>query len=659
MKLLLPKFLIFISVIILVYYIGWSELVFPERLGYLNIGDYIKTATIVDVLHFSASHLLLLFCVFLFCISVSRSFRVPARIRLYIFISILLIWLYNIFADNLKHYPELETSLISYNLNAQVLHVTTSALLFSLAMVAIILRLRQSRKMSALLLMVAITLHFSPLFNRLDHRLETPVASLSENKHIWIIGIDSVSHDQLFKNRGQLPAINALLSYGTSYVEAYTPLARTYPAWNSILTGRYPFESGARFNLTEFPGDSVKDNLVRDLSSIGYTTVYAQDERRFNNINQEYGFDEVVGPSAGFSDFILPQFKDNPISAYYLRSFFGADLFPSLHSNRVASIVYSPDLFTSHIQTTIEQYKDTPTFLAVHHCLAHFPYTWRDSPEIGTSEIDLHKQALEKVDWQIQQLIETAKSTGIYDSLYIVFLSDHGEGLGDDPRTWFTNSDSATERFFRGRRGHGNSLAAVDQNHIFLHISTPHDRQSQSYATIKKVASLIDIRPTVMDYLGSDITYDGFGMSLHAPESIPLDRRIYMETGVKLALPQVNQSEASILQDNKDLTDFYATGDDGFLRIKPEFYESQLQIKQYGYISQNEITIFDPQLFDKNLITLNRVTGGHHISSINKRPAVAHNLCPLQNSLCNIEIADNNVTNLPASEDMQSGSKSL
>lgn len=127
-------------------------------------------------------------------------------------------------------------------------------------------------------------------------------------RNVIIIGVDSLSAATFAAARQYLPNMSQLLDHAITYERAYTPLGRTFPAWMSILSGASPAEHGAVFNLRNM--DHVeRSNLVsHHLRSSGYRTVFAIDERRFSNIDESFGFDQVVGPKVGALDFVLQRF---------------------------------------------------------------------------------------------------------------------------------------------------------------------------------------------------------------------------------------------------------------------------------------------------------------------------------------------------------------
>jgi len=76
-------------------------------------------------------------------------------------------------------------------------------------------------------------------------------AATATHPNIIIIGVDSLRPDFLgyFGDNQRTPAMDQFLNQAAVFSEALTPLARTYPAWVSILTGMYPKKDSLRFNL--------------------------------------------------------------------------------------------------------------------------------------------------------------------------------------------------------------------------------------------------------------------------------------------------------------------------------------------------------------------------------------------------------------------------
>src|SRR6185312_14377268 len=82
--------------------------------------------------------------------------------------------------------------------------------------------------------------------------------------HVIIIGIDSLRYDVASEKgpQSQAPNVRGFLDGAVSFSDAMTPLARTFPAWVSILTGRAPHTTGAIVNL-------LPRNLVHTGDTLG------------------------------------------------------------------------------------------------------------------------------------------------------------------------------------------------------------------------------------------------------------------------------------------------------------------------------------------------------------------------------------------------------
>ena len=64
------------------------------------------------------------------------------------------------------------------------------------------------------------------------------------------------------------------------------------------------------------------------LKQAGYHTVYSTDEVRFANIDESYGFDQVITPRIGASDFLIGTYNELPLASLVINTRFGKWLFP-------------------------------------------------------------------------------------------------------------------------------------------------------------------------------------------------------------------------------------------------------------------------------------------------------------------------------------------
>lgn len=582
---------------------------------------------ISQLLLFAGSHLLILLATLTLCLSVAHAARhlnkqlyTPAALTCFILL------VYSLLGFALQHYPWLELAIISDSLSATSPYQQIGTIAFlslsGLLLFSFLYNLKSSRKIAASQLL-AILFFVTPLTSiHLPQALESHAAGVTTAKadtqrqqpDIIMVGLDSVSLYQARENADQVPFIASLLQRGITYEQAFTPLGRTFGAWNSILSGRYPKHHGARFNLTEFRPKQIQQMLPTDLKELGYYNIYTQDERRFNNINEEYGFDTTVGPAVGAIDFIIPLFADHLFTAYFTNSDIGKWLLPSLYNNRASSITYDPAVFTKSIlQETEASPENKPLFMASHFCLAHFPYRWRtfatDSVNGNREEVPLYRQSLKALDQQIENLFRGLHQQGRLNNAIVILLSDHGEGLGVEPPLWVDWPkellvNSPLGEFSQILRGHGNSLLSRDQNSVILNIFQT--RKNLTTRTIQSPVSLIDIRPTILSLLEQPVSHIVDGIAIppavqHAQQS----RYLFMETGMMMDLPQPDATASELAAKVKDSAAGYVINPQGRLIINEDFIHYNESRKQFGVVHNDHLLISTPDN-SNNFLLVNR-----------------------------------------------------
>tara|TARA_B100000287_G_scaffold419065_1_gene456807 strand:+ start:4048 stop:6072 length:2025 start_codon:yes stop_codon:yes gene_type:complete len=522
-----------------------------------------------------------------------------------------------------QHFPWLEISTVSGSISGNQRYVIIGYLALSGFALTVLISLMSRRltrlKKFALLVSFAFLLFPSAktgfnhsLHAEADDLTNFDVQDLNQSQvtesatlsNVIFIGLDSIAPRHILDNSGEVPTLAALISSGQQYTQAYTPIGRTFAAWNTILSGRWPASNKVRFNLDKFHPDQIADMLQNNLKKLGYYNLYALDERRFNNINEEYGFDEVIGPPVGVIDFFIPHFADNLFSAYFTDTWFGRLFFPSLNANRAAGIVYNPDQFVDNILSATKSVHQ-PLFLASHFCLVHYPYRWQafNQELLNSDEVKLHTVGLKRLDKQVKRLLSGLRAQGKLDNAIIVLLSDHGEGLGSEPGIWVTSGRKELSDFILLPRGHGNSLMVTDQVNVILNI---HDTRTNTTDQVFDTAvSLVDIRPTVLNMLGiaadSNII-DGKLLpgtqSGSSTEATATDRFLYMETAMLMPLPPPDATPEQLLALLKDKLDGYWVTSEGRLELTREYAEVGMQRKQYAVLHQNQILLSSPNSKD-------------------------------------------------------------
>jgi len=346
--------------------------------------------------------------------------------------------------------------------------------------------------------------------------------AFDDRPHIVVIGIDSLRTDAV-QNPGQTltPGIDEYLDQAIQFSDTYTPLARTFPAWVSIVSGRHPHTTGAFVNLLPRELIDEGETMPSILSANGYRTVYAIDEVRFSNLDESYGFDEMLAPPMGAADFMLGFFADTPLANVLVNTKVGQWLFPYGHANRAAAETYDPDVFIDRIGDAVAF--DRPTLLAVHFTLVHWPYTWATAPRLSREELarlppierarSLYDMAVGRVDEQFGDLMDLLEDKGALDNAIVVVLSDHGESLGES--SLIADHDHAIDRLLGTHEifGHGTHVFSKDQYNVVLGMrSYGNDLLPRAGGSVlDSPASLEDIAPTVLDLLGLglDQRFDG------------------------------------------------------------------------------------------------------------------------------------------------------
>lgn len=331
--------------------------------------------------------------------------------------------------------------------------------------------------------------------------------------NIILLGLDSLRLEELARfggQRGNTSHIDSFLRDADIFKDASTPMARTFGSWVAILTGRSPRETGARNNLT--PRDMVKSEpTIGDvLRRAGYHTVYSTDEVRFANIDESYGFDQVITPPIGASDFIIGTYNELPLASVVINTRLGQVLFPFSFGNRGAAVMFEPKTYVARLKRELRF--DQPTLLVVHLTAAHWPYYTAETP-FGVSKPQspqdrpMYRIGLRTADAMFDQVVAVLRHKGALDNAIVVVLSDHGEAM------LLPNDAIVTHGgFVKGLGaplkvldvGHGQSVLSQTQYKILLGF-----RAFGAQAAFRNAgrdlpvpATAEDISPTLLDLLG-------------------------------------------------------------------------------------------------------------------------------------------------------------
>ena len=301
---------------------------------------------------------------------------------------------------------------------------------------------------------------------------------------IVLISVDTLRSDRLpaYGYSGvKTPAIDALRRDGILFERAYTNIPLTLPAHTSLLTGLLPPDHGVRDNLGYRVDAATTPLLQQTLKEAGYAT------------------------GAGVSALVLQ--RSTGIATGF--DFFQDDIEFATTDVGIQSLQRPGAETLDAVRPWLRSVADGPFFLFFHIYEPHTPY--EPPPEFASRYPSPYDGEVAAADEVVGNLLDELRSLGVCQKAMIVFLSDHGEGLGD----------------------HGE-----DEHGLFLYRSTLQvpliiklPRGQRAGQTADYPVQLIDVVPTLVSALGLPRGEQLKGTPLLArPRPEPRDNPIYAET---------------------------------------------------------------------------------------------------------------------------------
>lgn len=379
----------------------------------------------------------------------------------------------------------------------------------------------------------------------------------NDGPNILVFSFDAMRTDHIHHfgyERDITPNLDRFLSESTVWENAYTPLARTQPAWTALLTGTLPITNEVRDPLPE-PSKLVPKvpMLPQVLKERGYHTAFLTDDSRFNYMVPEHGFDTIVQPPPHISNFAIsgsePSFRafygllDNPLGWF---------LVPAVRMNQAFGRSYENKRFN---EATLQAIADASAherfFLAIHDCSLHspadryYPYTLlfdqasyqgknrfryaslgsaslfddmneEEERAAAQQNINLYDAGMVMIDETFAGLRAQLEDSGLWENSIVVLMSDHGEDFYEpDLRYSFVGPNHGFHPW--GRAQHNVVLGI----HWPASMAAAHPPGRETHLT-----SLIDVVPTLAEALG--IPWKGDGRSLFDRS----ERVLYVETGL-------------------------------------------------------------------------------------------------------------------------------
>lgn len=314
---------------------------------------------------------------------------------------------------------------------------------------------------------------------------------LDEGTPVVLISVDTLRSDRLpmYGYAGvETPALDALRADSILYRHAFSHVPLTLPAHLSMLTGELPPEHGVRDNLGYDIDPAEHPWLPRILRENGYATgaaVSAFVLRATTGMGESFDF---------YEDQILQR------------------------SWQLGQAQRSGDRTLDVSRDWLRSVREQPFFFLFHIYEPHGPWT---PPEPFASRYeDDYDGEVAAADAIVGDLLDELRALGVYERALILFVSDHGEGLGD-----------------HGLSEHG-PLLYREQLQVPLLVKLPEGERGGT--TVERAAQLADLFPTVLDLLGIEAPVraegdgEAAGVSLLAlagedPEA-PETRTLFAET---------------------------------------------------------------------------------------------------------------------------------
>ncbi len=225
--------------------------------------------------------------------------------------------------------------------------------------------------------------------------------------NILIITVDTLRADRVgcYGYAGGLtPNVDALAKDAIVFERAVAQVPLTLPSHTAIFTGTYPFHNGIQDFTAQPLGERFR-TLAESLKDHGYAT---------SAVVSSFVLDRSWGLARGFESYD---------DAFAGQEFLQKNI--SLVERRAEDSV-------NHAVTWLGSHHNQPFFLWLHLYDPHSPY---NPPEPFRTQYakQLYDGEIAYADSQLGRLFSWLKESpnGLYDNTLIVFLSDHGESLGE------------------------------------------------------------------------------------------------------------------------------------------------------------------------------------------------------------------------------------
>ena len=301
---------------------------------------------------------------------------------------------------------------------------------------------------------------------------------------VILISVDTLRADHLpaYGYAGvATPTLDALRKDSVLFENAYTHVPLTLPSHAAIMTGLLPPENGVRDNLGYRVAPDAR-TLAGFFQAAGYATGAAVSSIVLSH---------TTGMNRGFD-------------------FYDDDVEPTELNPSLGRVRREGGTTAASLSRWIESVKSKPVFAFLHLYDTHTPY---EPPQPFRSRYPLaYDGAIARTDEVLGEFLGGLKKSGLYDRAIVVFLSDHGEGLGG-----------------HGEEEHG-VLLYRETLHVPLFVKLPSSRLGGR--SVRAPVGLTDVFPTLAALASLDVPkgLSGIALGPHLASGDVPARRIYSET---------------------------------------------------------------------------------------------------------------------------------
>ena len=302
--------------------------------------------------------------------------------------------------------------------------------------------------------------------------------------NLVIISIDTLRADHLgcygYEKRIS-PNIDKFCSESVRFGRAISQSSWTLPAHGSLFTGLYPSVHGGYSNRRSVSPSHLM--LAEILRNAGYATA---------GFTGGGYLDPVFGFGQGFMAYRFLSALDAETVWDFVDGQRDRPFFLFLHTYKVHNYYVPPEMMDMLGGEYVDEFPDLASIMSFVD--GHlFEDLDDESEKIMEHLRDRYDISILNIDGEFASLLKGLDERGLTEKTLIVFLSDHGEEFGEHGRTY-----------------HGGTLYN-DQIHVPLIMRGPGIQPGEE---IDDVVELLDVYPTVLEYLGLPIPVDISGKSL-------------------------------------------------------------------------------------------------------------------------------------------------